>query len=217
MTFRLRAVGVVLLLLTACSVPPKEAQKPVAAVAQVHTETAPELMDGADGETLAGGCFGCHGFEGRSFGPATPSIAGLSENYFTEVMEAYRRGDRFSTVMGRILPGYTPEEVRRMAGYFSSREYRPIKQGTDWRLVERGEKLHRRYCEKCHGETGSDPQDDAGRLAGQWKPYLRWTLKDYLVGVNRAERGMSRRFTSMMRIQGVESLEALVNYYARQY
>ncbi|MEG7524844.1 MAG: hypothetical protein M3H12_17420 [Chromatiales bacterium] len=72
------------------------------------------------------------------------------------------------------------------------------------------------YCEKCHGEAGSDPQDDAGRLAGQWKPYLRWTLKDYLVGVNRAERGMSRRFTSMMRIQGVESLEALVNYYARQ-
>ncbi|MEG7523337.1 MAG: hypothetical protein M3H12_09575 [Chromatiales bacterium] len=143
MTSRLRAVGVVLLLLTACSVPPKEAQKPVAAIAQVHTETAPELMDGADGETLAGGCFGCHGFEGRSFGPATPSIAGLSENYFIEVMEAYRRGDRFSTVMGRILPGYTPEEVRRMAGYFSSREYRPIKQGTDWRLVERGEKLHR--------------------------------------------------------------------------
>ncbi|MBL3598537.1 MAG: cytochrome c4 [gamma proteobacterium endosymbiont of Lamellibrachia anaximandri] len=174
-------------------------------------------MDGADGETLAGGCFGCHGFEGRSLGPATPSIAGLSEGYFTAVMEAYRRGDRFSTVMGRILPGYTPDEVRRMAGYFSSREQRPPEQKTDWRLADRGEKLHRRYCEECHGEAGSDPEDDAGRLAGQWKPYLRWTLKDYLVGVNRAERGMSEKFTQMMRKQGVESLEALVNYYARQH
>ncbi len=56
---------------------------------------------------LANTCFGCHGPGGNSNGPATPTLAGASAEYFEEVMEAYQSGDRRATIMDRIAKGYT--------------------------------------------------------------------------------------------------------------
>jgi sulfide dehydrogenase cytochrome subunit len=52
-------------------------------------EELPELMTGADATMLANTCAGCHGPDGASGGPATPTIAGLSTEYFVEVMNGY--------------------------------------------------------------------------------------------------------------------------------
>lgn len=82
-------------------------------------EPKPEVMTGASAQMLANTCFGCHGPDGASGGPATPTIAGLSNEYFVEVMNGYASGDVPSTIMGRIAQGYNEEEIQLMADVFS--------------------------------------------------------------------------------------------------
>ena len=80
-----------------------------------HAGFAEELSRGA---MLSASCEGCHGTEGHSPG-AIPPLAGKSEEYLRETMESFRSGDREATVMGRHVKGYTEEEVRLIAEYFS--------------------------------------------------------------------------------------------------
>ena len=41
---------------------------------------------------LADTCAGCHGTDGASTGPATPSLAGMSEIYMVDSMKAFKSG-----------------------------------------------------------------------------------------------------------------------------
>ena len=60
---------------------------------------------------LANNCQGCHGTDGASVGPASPTIAGLSKDYFVEVMEGFASGDVKATIMDRIAKGYNKKEI----------------------------------------------------------------------------------------------------------
>jgi sulfide dehydrogenase cytochrome subunit len=173
-----------------------------------------DSRDEASGAMLAQTCFGCHGPEGRSGAPAIPSLAGLPENYFIQVMLAYQYGGRHATVMGRIALGYEQDEIARMASYFGHLEFQPHAQRVNWDLVRKGRRLHRRYCRDCHGDLKQASSDGAVRLNGGWLAYLRWTLQDYLIGINQTDAEMSKQLTRLLKRYGSEGLEALLHYYA---
>ena len=165
-------------------------------------------------EALAYTCVGCHGANGVSNGPATPSIAGISEDYFTENMAGYASGEVPSTIMGRIAKGYTEEEIALLAGYFSSQTFVPAKQESDAAAAAEGAKLHDKYCEKCHADGGSSAEDDAGILKGQWKPYVEWTMSDFISGHREMYKKMAKKVNKMMDKKGEEGLGQLLEYYA---
>ena len=166
---------------------------------------------------LANTCFGCHGTGGVSNGPATPSLAGISEEYFTEVMEAYKNGDRRATIMDRIAKGYSEDEIKAMAGYFSKKKFVKAKgQKFDAKLAKKGAKLHDKYCEKCHADGGTSAEDDSGILAGQWTPYLKYTLSDMLAGKSEMPKKMKKKLTKLHKKKGDAGIEALLHYYASQ-
>jgi sulfide dehydrogenase cytochrome subunit len=73
------------------------------------------------GTMLANSCAGCHGTDGESPG-AIPSIHGKSAKFITEALTGFRDGTRESTVMGRHAKGYSDEEIRLLADYFSTRK-----------------------------------------------------------------------------------------------
>lgn len=167
-------------------------------------------------EMLANTCVGCHGANGISNGPATPSIAGISEEYFVENMQGYASGEVPSTIMGRIAKGYSEEEIMLLAGYFSKQSFAPAMQDSDAALAKKGAKLHDKYCEKCHAEGGTSAEDDAGILAGQWTPYLNWTLADYHSGDRQATKKMAKQMKKMKKKAGDEGTAQLLNFYAGQ-
>lgn len=70
------------------------------------------------GAMLANTCSACHGPEGRSPG-AIPTINGKSAEFITKALHDFRSGARESTVMGRHAKGYSDEEIRLIADYFS--------------------------------------------------------------------------------------------------
>lgn len=159
------------------------------------------------------GCFGCHGPAGRSASPAIPSVAGLPRGYLLSVLQAYRHGGRFSTVMGRLLSGASDADLVEMADYFSRLSLRVPKQRVDWDLASKGRQLHHLYCRECHGDRHQDAEPGTPKLNGQWMVYLRWTLSDYLLGVNQTEQAMSRALIRLIRRHGEDGLEALIHYY----
>ncbi len=190
------------------------------------------------GELLALTCSSCHGTKGVSHGPATPSIAGLSKNYIIASMLSYKHIDnldhaqdivderknlddvvilkRSATIMTRIAKAYSIEEIEKLADYFSSQKITLAVQDSDKDQAKKGEKLHDRYCEKCHEEGGIKPDDDVGLLAGQWQDYLRNSMHDFRNSDREMPKKMRNKIDKMVKKKGANSIEALIQYYASQ-
>ena len=165
---------------------------------------------------LANPCAGCHGIFGSSVGPASPTIAGMSRDYFIETMMAYKDTKRPSTIMTRIAKGYTAQEIELMADYFSEQKIVHFKQDHDAVKAKRGKKLHKKYCNKCHEEGGGYAEDDAGILAGQWAPFLQFTLTDFLTGDRTMGAKKKQQLDKLIKQQGNEGVEQLIQFYASQ-
>jgi len=165
-------------------------------------------------EMLSYTCAGCHGTDGVSNGPAIPTIAGISKDYFIDAMTEYRDDVRPATVMGRIAKGYSDEEIALMSDFFSTQPFVAAKQESEADLAAAGAKLHDKYCEKCHADGGTSAEDDAGILAGQWTPYVKWTLADFHSGMREMPKKMKKQMKKMQEKKGDEALPQLLNFYA---
>lgn len=173
------------------------------------------LMSGASASMLTNTCAGCHGTGGASAGPATPSISGISAVYFEEIMNRFKSGEIKSTIMGRIAAGYSEDEIKAMAEYFSKQPFVAANQPGDDKLAKEGAKLHDKYCEKCHGDGGTSKEDDAGILAGQLTPYLRYAIADFKAGDREMPKKMKKQFEMVIKREGDAGIEALLNFYAQ--
>lgn len=171
-------------------------------------------MLGASGALLANTCAGCHGTNGVSQGPAVPTISGMAPAYFIDVMTSFASGDAYSTIMGRIAKGYSEDEIAAMADYFGALPFVTAKQEFDAAAVEKGAKIHDKYCEKCHSDAGSLKDDESGILAGQWVPYLKWTLDDYIAGHRMGPKKMTKKLVDLMEEEGADGLHAVISFYA---
>lgn len=161
---------------------------------------------------LASTCAGCHGTNGSSVGPASPTIAGITPEYFVDTMTSYKNEERYSTIMGRIAKGYTDEEIKVMADYFAAQPFLRQAQEHDAEMAKTGKKLHKKYCEKCH-EDGGVLADEGGILAGQWMPYLRHAMADFQSGAREMPKKMKRKVEDLQAKEGETGLEALTNFY----
>lgn len=165
-------------------------------------------------EMLANTCVGCHGANGNSIGPATPSIAGMGAEYFVQSMEEFQSGERPNSIMSRIAKGYSSEEITAMSTYFAAQTYVPAKQESDDAMAGNGAKLHDKYCEKCHADVGTDSEDESGYLSGQWGPYLQYSLADFLSGDREMPKKMRIKVEKLLEDHGEESTADLLQFYA---
>jgi sulfide dehydrogenase cytochrome subunit len=161
---------------------------------------------------LADTCAGCHGTDGASAGPATPSIAGNSETYMVDTMMAFKSGERPSTVMGRIAKGYSDEEIKLMASVFAKQPIAITSQKLDADKVAAGEKLFGKNCEKCHDKYGGLADDDSGILASQWLPYLQHSMEDFRAGSREMAKKMKKKVDKL----SDDELDALLQFFASQ-
>lgn len=180
----------------------------------------------ADAAKLAEGCADCHGKNGHSTEPEMPIIGGLSEGYIVENMKKYSDKKRAcpevkyptgpkkgqATDMCKIAKELSDADTKASAQHFAAQKFVPAKQPFDAALAKKGEKLHERNCEKCHTEGGKVSDEDSGILAGQWKPYLEHTFKEYKDG----QRAMPKKMKPKMEKLKADDIAALIEYYASQ-
>ena len=188
----------------------------VATSAQAGEGKKPELIGGASAEMLAAQCDGCHGPNGASGGPAIPNIGGNNPEYLVEYLKEVASGEYPSTIMGRIAKGYTEDEIKRIAAHYAKQKWVPAKQKFDAALAKEGAKLHEKYCEKCHEDGGRKADEDVAILAGQWLPYLHFTMADFVSGRREMTKKMKKKVNKLLKKKGEKGLNAVLEFYASQ-
>jgi cytochrome c553 len=137
--------------------------------------------DIAVGKTLAEGCAACHGADGVSQMPLTPSLAGQPDEFVQWQLVYFRSGARKSEVMGPIAEALSNEDVRNLGAYYASLP--PPKPATaPDALAQSGEKLAlRRRCQSCHADDYNGFRA-AARLSDQREDVLLKALQDFRSG-----------------------------------
>lgn len=160
-------------------------------------------------DVLARTCNGCHGINGVSAGASIPSIGGLPSAYLRTVMKQWKYDERDSVTMGRIIKGFSDDDIDALAAYFARKPWVPVRQPAPATLLGHGSKVAEDNCRDCHGLTGNDPDVDAPRINGQWARYMELELmkyrsKDYKL----PHRRMSKAANQMKRAADVDGTAA---------
>ena len=104
-----------------------------------------------------------------------------------------------------------------MGTFFAGQKFVPAKQKFDDGQVAAGLKLHDKYCEKCHSEGGKILEEEEYYiLSGQWTPYLKNAMADFLEKRREMPKKMKSKVEKMMEKEGEKGLDALFAYYASQ-
>lgn len=164
---------------------------------------------------IAGTCVGCHGANGTSRGPASPTIAGMAVETFVDAMKGFQDGSRPATIMDRIAKGYTEDEIKQLAVYFNKQPFGRAPNQVDAAKVKLGKSLHNEFCKKCHADNGKKDEDGSNVLAGQWLPYLRFAMEDFTGGQRKMEKKMKGQVEDVQK-KDPGGLDALLQFYASQ-
>ena len=137
--------------------------------------------DVAAGKALAEGCAACHGADGVSQMPLTPSLAGQPDEFVQWQLVYFRSGARRSEVMGQIAEALSNEDIRSLGAYYASLPPPKPAAAAD-ALAQSGEKLAlRRRCQSCHADDYNGFRA-AARLSDQREDVLLKALQDFRSG-----------------------------------
>jgi len=167
-------------------------------------------------------CDSCHGKNGNSKDDKVPSIAGFSAVTIEDIMNQYKERERPAdkykpkdgeeTDMQEIANKLSDEQIKEVAKHYAAQKFIPHKQPFDAKLAKKGAKVHKKRCEKCHSDNGSNAEDDAAILAGQWKGYLKRQF-DLILS---KERTVPKKMRKKMKKLKPGDVEALIEFYASQ-
>jgi sulfide dehydrogenase cytochrome subunit len=186
----------------------------------------PGLAFAGDLDELTAQCDGCHGPHGASSFSDMPIIGGQSAEYFSDSLKSfqdwgrpcvksrYRYGDtsRPRTDMCKITAGLSNEDFAALTAHYTALPFVSAKQEFDATQVEAGATLQAEHCETCHQQGGKSLEGRGPRLAGQWTPYLKATLKYVPTGEHLVPHAMETLLTDLTN----EDLDAILSFYASQ-
>jgi cytochrome c553 len=157
-------------------------------------------------------CVQCHGANGVSPTPETPSLGGIAELYALLQLVAFRGGNRKSDIMREVVDGMTDDDLRAAAAFVAGQTPPPAPdEPGDPERMARGAALAAKHrCGQCHG------QQYAG---GEQMPPLRHQREDYLLKALRdykAERRLGSRAAMIEVVAplGDDDLSDLAHYLA---
>ena len=165
-------------------------------------------------EELIKQCAMCHGKDGNSMAPVNPSIAGMTKEYFVHTFDAYKNNGRQSDMMKMFVHTLSVEQIDGLAEFYQKQTYKPREQKYEAEKAKKGKVLHDKYCEKCHEDAGRITENNYGFLAGQWTPYLKKVIQDYVDKKRNAPPMMMTKLIKMEETHGKDSIDLLMHYYA---
>ena len=179
-----------------------------------------------DLEAVVENCNGCHGDDGVSQWTDVPTIAGVPEFVHADALYIFRDGERPcseasykqgdtsrpATTMCAVTADLSDEMIDQVAAHYAGLPFVAAKQDFDADLAAAGKAIHEAECDRCHSEAGSNPDDEAGILAGQWMGYLSNTLAEFRSG----DRVQPKKMEEKLNPLSDDDVKALVHFYASQ-
>lgn len=125
-------------------------------------------------------CNVCHGANGNSATPGTPSIAGQPALFVENQLVLIREGVRkVQPVMEAAVQGMKDAEIRALARHFAAQKAAGVQGAPDPALMKQGAALvHKLHCASCH-QADFRGREQMPRLAAQREEYLETAMNAY--------------------------------------
>ena len=162
--------------------------------------------DTAKGHAAAAVCASCHGAQGVSAVPTTPSLAGQDAQYIAAALHGYKDGSRGNATMKGIAGGLDDVAIRNLAAYYAGL---PPQQPNVRKPLSIADLAER--CDRCHGVNGNSTDVARPSLAAQRADYLQNSLDAYRSGARQ-----SPEMTAMSGTLSKDDVKNIAAYYARQ-
>ena len=155
-----------------------------------------------------------------------PTIAGIPFDVHSNELFIFRDGDRpctesefrqgdtsrAATTMCDVTADLSDDEIDEIAAYYDEKPFVAAKQEFDADKAAAGKAIHEAECDRCHSDGGTNVDDLASILGGQWAGYLKDTFAEYRSG----EREQPKKMAEKLNPLSDADIEALVHYYASQ-
>jgi cytochrome c553 len=151
-------------------------------------------------------CLGCHGVNGNSSMPGTPSLAAQNARYIYLQLRDFQEGRRENPIMSPMTAGLTRPEMQELANYFSMQKLssKGFKADPDKAALGKA-KADETLCAMCHlGEFVG--QNEIPKVAGQNFDYVVKTLKDFKAKNRTNDAGNMTSVASTLSEQDIENL-----------
>ena len=151
-------------------------------------------------------CLGCHGVNGNSSMPGTPSLAAQNARYIYLQLRDFQEGRRENPIMSPMTAGLTRPEMQELANYFSKQKLssKGFKADPDKAALGKA-KADETLCAMCHlGEFVG--QNEIPKVAGQNFDYVVKTLKDFKAKNRTNDAGNMTSVASTLSEQDIENL-----------
>jgi len=160
------------------------------------------------GRKTATACTSCHGEEGNSKTPGTPSLAGQQPGYFVAAIREYLTGARQTAPMHMLVRDMGRLDLENVALYFASQT--PAERAAPpFGDPAAGEPLTA-VCGGCHGFRGVSEDSSTPSLAAQDARYLATVIQAYRT--TRKHEAMQRAVASL----SDKDIENIAAFYSIQ-
>jgi cytochrome c553 len=166
----------------------------------------PAPGDRAAGKAAAASCAACHGDQGVSGNPATPSVAGQDAEYLVAALRAYKDGSRKDESMSGPAAALDERTMKDIAAFYAAQQPQPLNVRRPLTTAEWTER-----CDRCHGPNGNSIDPLMPRLAAQRADWLEQVLHAYRTGARK-----STAMAAMSALMSETDVKDLAAHYARQ-
>ncbi len=157
-------------------------------------------------------CAACHGADGHSAIPGTPSLAAQPRVFLENYLVLTREGIAGTEVMRQLLKGVPDSEIVALAKHFSALPSRSEAGPVDEKLFRKGKEIAaENRCGSCHLPDYRG-REQMPRLAGQREDYLAEAMLAYRH--NRRPGGDTLMAAALYGIPEAD-FKAMAHYFAR--
>lgn len=158
-------------------------------------------------------CLSCHGENGQSNTPLTPSLGAQPAFFLTIQMFMFREKIRAVPLMNQMMQGISNNEIKALAEAISKLPPpQPPSDALDAARMDAARTLaEQNRCNVCHG-TNYAGGENVPHIAGQREDYLLKTLREYK---NNTRRGYDAAMADVLHSVSDEQLVDLVYFLAR--
>lgn len=168
-----------------------------------QTTTTP-AGDAKAGQVVTTGCAGCHGQDGNSADPKTPSLAGKDAQYLAMAATSYSKGKRDHATMKSVVDPLSKAQIDNVSAFYATQKPKAPVVRKPLKTVEWAQR-----CDRCHGVNGNSTDPSIPVLAGQRQPYLAKALNEYRTGAR-----TSTAMLPMSKALSETDVDNLTAYYA---
>lgn len=157
-------------------------------------------------------CAACHGADGNSAIPGTPSIAAQPRVFLENYLVMTREGIRGSQVMQALLKGVPDKDLVALSKHFSTQKAQANPAPADKALFQKGRDIaSKNRCASCHESTFRG-KEQMPRLAGQREEFLAEVMLQYRQ--NKRQGGDTLMSAALYGIPEAD-FKALAHYFSR--